>query len=384
MGIFKSFINLFKKNKSYEVPWSIQSGEPRKQSVSKASYVDASSIAPDERKYYQPDDYYTYQSYPGTAMGEDVVTFEKRKETCYPSERGLYVGEILLLDYCKRGKYPNPKDGYPGFWWFQYGIRDVGKMLKSLEARGFIQLATPRESINSLKVPELKALLREYKAPVSGRKNVLVERVKAIVPDEALAHAKVDCKYQLTTLGEKELADNAYVPYMHKVPYKTNELGPEDTWFNVWRINKELGIGDKSNWKKIVDKIEKQVLQQNTDKYDEFMENLKAHDRSGYEEIKAQDDQIAAVNAAEDAYKRNEDLDALIDFWEQLWSNGGLKFQGAYWLFRLPDLYIKIGRYEDALRLCKRIKKAYPNYGYKADDYFEKIEKKMNKSADKK
>jgi hypothetical protein len=34
-----------------------------------------------------------------------------------------------------------------------------------------------------------------------------------------------------------------------------------------------------------------------------------------------------------------------------------LKFEGVAWSFRLTDLYIKVKRYEDALRIVNRIKK---------------------------
>lgn len=41
---------------------------------SEYSYVDASSINPDERPYYKPDEYYTYYSYPGTEWARRVIT----------------------------------------------------------------------------------------------------------------------------------------------------------------------------------------------------------------------------------------------------------------------------------------------------------------------
>lgn len=102
-------------------------------------YADSSSVAPDERPFYQPDSYYTYYSYPGSSLSQRVIPFEGRKRISYPSARGLYVAEIMLLEYCNQGKYPKPSSGYPGFWWFKYGIRDVGHALESLEKRGFIR-----------------------------------------------------------------------------------------------------------------------------------------------------------------------------------------------------------------------------------------------------
>lgn len=161
------------------------------------SRVASSATIPDsEKKYYQPDSYYTKKAHEGTMFESEVVTFNKRKETSIPSRNGLYVPEILMLHFCN--KYPNPKNGYPGYWWFKYGIRDVGTALKSLETRRFIAL---NESTG---------------------------------------------KYEPTELGKAELEENAYVPYMHK-----NSTNRD---FTVWDLNLMLGNGDKSNYMEIINK----------------------------------------------------------------------------------------------------------------------------------
>lgn len=123
------------------------------------------AIPESEKKYYQPDSYYMVKSHEGTPFESEVISFEQRKETSIPSDRGLYVPEILMLHFCI--KYPNPKKGYPGYWWYKYGIRDVGSVYESLVERGFLE--------------------------VSDKTG----------------------KYQLTDLGKAELKENAYVPYMH-------------------------------------------------------------------------------------------------------------------------------------------------------------------------
>ena len=123
------------------------------------------AIPESEKKYYQPDSYYTAKSHEGTPFENEVISFEQRKKTSIPSNNGLYIPEILMLHFCK--KYPNPKSGYPGYWWYKYGIRDVGSIYESLVERGFI-----------------------------------------IINDKT-------GKYELTNLGKSELEENAYVPYMH-------------------------------------------------------------------------------------------------------------------------------------------------------------------------
>ena len=72
MGLF----DIFKSKKTI----GVSDGISHVVSNSKDSFADSSSISPDERPYYQPDDYYTFYSYPGTEMATRVITFEERKK----------------------------------------------------------------------------------------------------------------------------------------------------------------------------------------------------------------------------------------------------------------------------------------------------------------
>jgi hypothetical protein len=99
-------------------------------------------------------------------------------------------------------------------------------------------------------------------------------------------------------------------------------------------------------------------------------------------EIKAQEVQLAKVQHAAKQYEKDGDLDSYIAFWEDIWKEGGPKFEGKMWMFTLPDLYIKAGRYEDALALVMKIKETRGAYYWdKADYYVKKIEGLIEKSA---
>ena len=220
-------------------------------------YVDSSSISDDERAYYQADSYYTFYSYAGTNLSSRVITFEERKKTSFPSSRGLYVAEIILLEYCKKGDYPKPKSGYPGLWWFQYGIRDVGHALESLEERGFIKWASKTKNLQNLKINELKQILSDSGLSVDGKKADLIAKIVAEIPEDRINIENYLPKYELTELGIKELEDNGYVPYMHNHKHKTTEDGRFGNTFNVWDINKLFSNGNARNWREVVGKIEK-------------------------------------------------------------------------------------------------------------------------------
>lgn len=170
MGLFDLFKSISGVNKTFADNTKDIRNSPN-------SFVSSESIAPDERPYYQPDNYYTYYSYPGSDMSIRVISFDERKQSTFPSVRGLYVAEIMLLEYCSYGKYPKPKGGYPGFWWFKYGIRDVGHALESLKDRGFIQWASMKGSLDGLKVDELKQILLSENLSTNGKKAELIKRI---------------------------------------------------------------------------------------------------------------------------------------------------------------------------------------------------------------
>lgn len=359
MGLF----DLFKKNQS----------ESKK-----------ATIPEQDKKYYQQDSYYTDTVFTGTQFEKKVVLFENRKKTAIPSKTGLYPAEILLLEYCSYGKYPAPKHGYPSFWWFEYGIRDVGAALKDLEVRGYIAFASAKDSLNSLTMPQLKEMLSTKELPTTGKKSDLVLRVADAFSEAELTASGIQVKYMLTDLGQRELAENAYVPYMHKNHNKTVEDNTFGMPFNVWSINKLLGAGDKSNWKSIVEAQEAKLNQQRTDNHSTTMRMLSNFDPELFKILKMQDEQLEAIQKARMEYDENKDIGSYIAFWEMLWNNGGLAFRGSRWHFELADLYIASKRYGDALRFVKELKKERKEYTEKADSYIAKIEALIAKQASKK
>ena len=75
--------------------------------------------------------------------------------------------------------------------------------------------------------------------------------------------------------------------------------------------------------------------------------------------LEAQDRQLDLLKDADALYKIDHDLASYIAFWEDVMANGGLLFHSSYWEFRLPDLYIKAKRYDDALKALNQINQPY-------------------------
>jgi hypothetical protein len=97
-------------------------------------------------------------------------------------------------------------------------------------------------------------------------------------------------------------------------------------------------------------------------------------------DLKAQDKQLEQIKYAESYFEKTGDIGFLVEFWEGIWKSGGLLFSGSKWTFRLPDLYIKIGEYDKALAILKKIKNPY--YIEKRDSYINRV--KTLKSRQKK
>lgn len=215
-----------------------------------------SPIPDDEKQYYRPDSYYTEKAFPGTQFERQVVTFDNRKKISYPSSTGLYVAEILLLEYCSYGTYPHPKNGYPGFWWFEYGIRNVGEALSSLESRGYIEYNSAVEQLPKMTIQQLKDLAAKFGIRVSGNKPDILYGIVKGASNEDLEKAITERKYILTEKGKTELEENAYVPFMHKNPDKTTEDGTFGPVFNVWEVNRVMGETGRTDWLAVVSELD--------------------------------------------------------------------------------------------------------------------------------
>ncbi len=169
--------------------------------------VGADTIPDDEKQYYRPDEYYKNYAYNGL-VGEEITPFESRKKYLPKSKNGLYPAEILLLHYCTYSQYPFPRNGFPGFWWYQYGIRDVIGCLGSLEARGFLQRSDVYQSLRKYLNAELQEILSEHGLNTKGKKAVLIQRIIDNINADDLAERVTRFYYSPTELGLDELRQN--------------------------------------------------------------------------------------------------------------------------------------------------------------------------------
>ncbi|WP_088188027.1 MULTISPECIES: SAP domain-containing protein [unclassified Desulfosporosinus] len=161
------------------------------------------------------------------SAAEEVIPAEKRIKDAIASKHGLYPHEVLVLDYA--GSYYTEGNSFQGFWWYRYGVRDVDKCLRSLLERGFLQVGNLQSAIEKETATVLKDELKKYGLKVSGKKDELVQRLMAEVSQEELNSRFTKRTYQLTELGKQALAEEGYVPYIHR--HTLEDL-------DIWSLNK--------------------------------------------------------------------------------------------------------------------------------------------------
>lgn len=158
-----------------------------------------------------------------------VIEIRELIKNSIPSKNGLRPHEIFMLSYAPF--YTNGKTDFPQFWYYDFAIDNPRKLLESLLKRGFIREATAKESVEKLKVAELKKILIEQGIKATGKKGDLVATVRENVCEEDLSVKIPVRRYTLTALGEQELSENEYVTYFgHSVKYG----------LTVWDMNRML------------------------------------------------------------------------------------------------------------------------------------------------
>jgi hypothetical protein len=220
-----------------------------------------------------------------TSVEKTIILFDDRKKTSKPSKNGLYVAEILLLDYCRRGKYPMSNNDYPKFWLYDYGIANVREALLSLETRGFIRLKTGREMLDTLTVPQLKLLLEEAGQPTTGKKADLLARLSDTVTDEFLDKTIKLKVYTLTPEGQTELDDNQYVPYMHRNHNLYTFHHEYKEPLTVWTLNQRFSEDDKRQYKDILDAELEAFYVWEDAQIEQFLQQIRGFDPAGYDRI---------------------------------------------------------------------------------------------------
>jgi hypothetical protein len=173
----------------------------------------------------------------GRSRIDDVVPAASRMKNAIPSKHGLYPHEVLVLDYA--GSFYTEDNNFQGFWWYSYGVKNVAECLSSLLQRGFLQIGDVQRAIARENATVLKEELKKRGLKISGRKADLVNRLMEEVSYEELNLQFSKRTYQLTELGEEALAEESYVPYIHRHQFEN---------LDIWLLNKIVHTQPKTSY----------------------------------------------------------------------------------------------------------------------------------------
>lgn len=145
---------------------------------------------------------------------QKVNVVKPKKVTTDSKDRlGLSPLQILILSYIP--SFKTNQTSYASFWNNRYGISNMNDMIQNLLKGGYAKVGDAKDSVSSLKVSELKELLRENNLPVNGSKNVLIDRVLKNCNEEYLSSKISERHYVITDIGAELLKKNEHIPYIH-------------------------------------------------------------------------------------------------------------------------------------------------------------------------
>lgn len=205
---------------------------------------------------------------------EDKVSeIRNLAQNSIPSKNGLRPHEIAMLAHATY--YKTSGNDFPRYWYFDYGIDNPQAVLNMLLSGGFIRVAAAKESIQNLKVSELKDILSEFGVTSKGKKSNLIEAVLENISEEDFAPKISVRRYALTELGEQELKDNEYVTYFG---------GSSKYGMTVWDMNKVIQnypskLYRDRIWGHLNKKINEamNILQKDGDMYSFYLREISVH-----------------------------------------------------------------------------------------------------------
>lgn len=134
------------------------------------------------------------------------------KTNLMPKFDNLYIGEIILLKWLHNKNISKVPPAYFSNW---YSL-ERKKSISKLEERKYVRIATKREGVESLKISQVKEILKYFNIKVSGNKNELVSRLRESITEE-LYGTFVEDSYYITNVGKNILDKYEVFIWSHKM-----------------------------------------------------------------------------------------------------------------------------------------------------------------------
>jgi hypothetical protein len=155
---------------------------------------------------------------------------------------GLLPGEILLIDWIS-GK--NRKAQFPRYFETTYGI-DAQRSLNTLLKEGYLKEASAIESLSSLKIPELKEILKSNGLKVSGKKTDLIARIGEHCTEKEIETLIESRMLQITDKGDNVLTEYYFIVPAHRNDSKDGVYNVANAIRHVNKLDYKPNNGDIS------------------------------------------------------------------------------------------------------------------------------------------
>lgn len=170
-----------------------------------------------------------------------------------PPLQGDYAKAVFLWAHSKAAPIRD-NDSYARYFLYECGIRNPSKYHRNLISEGYFEEASVEQTLNSLKVTELKEILSALGESTTGKKDALIWRI-ANNTDTSLIERYCPKKlYVLSALGQSFLADHDDYVMIHKhknwgidwKEYDARKVPDRSYYDNMWAIfNEQLSRGQQ-------------------------------------------------------------------------------------------------------------------------------------------
>ena len=169
---------------------------------------------------------------------------------------------VLYLEDVRK----NPKKEISNNVLKKYGA-DLDKIKNQAISDEFIELESPLMVANSLKLTDIKKVLKEHNLKVSGKKDELIERLSENLSQEELeSHFKCE-KYLITNKGLEFISNNNYIIYIHKNSEVSQVIFPTE-YVNIFDEREYL---QEEIYATLIDYFNAKFIKQlNEGKWDDF------------------------------------------------------------------------------------------------------------------
>lgn len=142
------------------------------------------------------------------------VFFETTIDPIYtkPLPNGLLPGEVLLIDWIF-GKNENAV--FPRYFETEYGI-DAKRSLNKLKEEHYVAESSPYESLDSLRVSDLKEVLKTKGLKVGGNKSELLTRIRGNFKEYEVTEFIEHLSLMATDKGQDTLREYYYIVPAHR------------------------------------------------------------------------------------------------------------------------------------------------------------------------